>query len=184
MKLKVVAVDTWHSADLPNLNELMVDFRNKVEPPPGGVVIGFTHQQAGQGRPHLIGGIRMPLQRHILCREWYPPTEPERLELLLHELGHYLGAAHCPEYDSVMRPNLADRQALARKFRIGYDPLNTLAMNLVAQELRSRPIKDLSEMSPATAECLVQIYTELGKMLPNDPAVPKYLNALKSVGQR
>jgi hypothetical protein len=57
------------------------------------------------------------------------------LELLVHELGHFFGAAHSPETNSVMRPLLADKQANSTRFRIGFDPLNALAMNLVTEEM-------------------------------------------------
>ena len=55
-----------------------------------------------------------PLHTHILIREWKPRTEPERLEVLVHELGHFLGACHSPENDSVMRPLLGDGRANLR----------------------------------------------------------------------
>ena len=79
----------------------------------------------------------MPLHPYILMREWTPTTEPGRLEVLLHELGHYLGAVHSPEPTSVMRRKLGDGRSVSLRFPVGFDPLNTLAMNLVVGELRA-----------------------------------------------
>ena len=78
-----------------------------------------------------MAGTRGPLHSHILVREWSPQmSEPERLEFLVHELGHFLGASHSPEPDSVMRPVLGDQPGRsARAFRIRFDPVNTLVMS-------------------------------------------------------
>jgi hypothetical protein len=95
--------------------------------------------------------------------------------MLVHELGHFLGAVHSPENDSVMRPMLGDRQAVARQFRIRLDPINTLAVSLVADELRAREVGSLAELRPYARRRLGQIYTLLGQVLPGDPAAGIYL---------
>ena len=45
--------------------------------------------------------------------------------MLVHELGHFLGAVHSAESRSVMRPNIGDRQERVRSFHIGFDAPNT-----------------------------------------------------------
>ena len=75
-------------------------------------------------------------------------SEAERLEILVHELGHFLGAVHTADGNSVMRPALGDRRARGRSFRIGFDAPNTLAMNLVADELRSRRCRTSHSFCP------------------------------------
>jgi hypothetical protein len=97
------------------------------------------------------------------------------LELLVHELGHHLGAAHSPEVDAVMRPLLADRQSRAKKFIIRFDPLNTLAMNLVAEEVRDRGIRQFNDLTLPTKQKLRAIYAEIDKALPDVPAARIYL---------
>src|SRR3990172_8995441 len=64
---------------------------------PAQLAIGFTSQyQVVTGRVHMAG-TRGTLQSHILVREWSQHmSEPERLELLVHELGHFLGASPNP----------------------------------------------------------------------------------------
>jgi hypothetical protein len=114
-----------------------------------------------------------------LLREWSKhASESEKLELLVHELGHHLGAAHSPERDTLMRPLLADRQSRDKKFVIRFDPLNTLAMNLVAEEVRDRGINNFADLSLPTKWKLRAIYTEIDKALPEDPAARIYVRRL------
>ena len=126
-----------------------------------------------------LGGTYGPFQSHILIREWAQHiSEAERLELLIHELGHHLGAVHSPEPDSVMRPILGDRQARCAAFPIRFDPVNTLAMYLVGEEIRIRHVHSFARMSTPTKMRLRQIYTVLSQALPSDPAAAKYLDLL------
>ena len=142
VRFKVMAVGTW-SADttIDDFNLSVAEFERKVQPAPAKLAIGFTsHYQWAPGESH-VGGIRGPLRSHILVREaLVRVSEPERLEVLVHELGHYLGAAHSAAGTSVMRPMLGDRRSCARSFRIGFDAPNTLAMYLLAEQLQARPV--------------------------------------------
>ena len=119
---------TWESDRTINQYERsLADFEKKVRPGAATIAIGFTSQyrRPERGSRAHLGGIRGPFRRHILIREWPQHfSEPERLEVLVHELGHFLGAVHSPEKSSVMRPDLGDRQANDRQFRIGFDPVN------------------------------------------------------------
>ena len=180
LRFQVVAVDTWVvDKGIHDFNQSVAEFERRVRPAPARIAIGFTGRYKWvTGESHL-GAIRGPLQSHILIREQLVKvSEPERLEVLVHELGHFLGAVHSAEETSVMRPKLGDRQSCVRSFRIGFDAPNTLAMYLLVEELRSRPILRLSELSPETKASLRRVYVSLGKELPDDPAAPKYLDLL------
>ncbi len=138
VRFEVKAVDTWVTDNaITDFQKTLLEFENKVNPAPAQLAIGFTSQYTiPHGITHL-GGTRGPLRPYILIREWSQHvTKSERLEILIHEMGHYLGASHTADMDSVMRPQLGDRRSHSISFRIGFDPLNTLAMNLVADELR------------------------------------------------
>src|SRR3954465_15283794 len=101
-----------------------------------------------RGRIHMAG-TRGPLHAHILVREGSPEiNEAERLEFLVHELGHYLGAAHSPELTSVMRPVPGDNRAGTTGFRIEFDPVNTLTMAMVGEEIRRSNVTKVSELQP------------------------------------
>ncbi|HUY89619.1 MAG TPA: hypothetical protein VMV10_12865 [Pirellulales bacterium] len=174
---EVVAADVWKSSDrLADFDASLAEFQREVDPSPGRLAIGFSSQhRISFGQAHL-DGFRGPLGKHVLLREQSPHvSEIERVELLVHELGHYLGAAHCPESSSVMRPRLADRQALARSFRVGFDPLNVLAMSTVAEEVRNRGVEHFGLLSPSARRRLRDVYATLLETLPSDPAAESFL---------
>ncbi len=96
----------------------------------------------------------------------------------MHELGHYLGAAHSPEAGSVMRPLLGDKRANAKAFRIGYDALNTLALNLVSEAWRLEGARRLSDLRMASKAQLVSVYAAVALALPDDPAALRFIQFL------
>lgn len=174
VRLEVVAVDTWETDDgIRDFQQTLLEFEAEVDPAPAALAIGFSSQYHHEMRPDgRLGGTRGPLHSHILIREWTRVVrEPQRMEVLLHEVGHYLGAAHSPEYDSVMRPKLGDLQANAQAFRIGFDPVNTLALYLIGLELRSRDdVPMFRELSMPVKLQLYRIYSTLAIAMPEDPA--------------
>ncbi len=182
VSLRVVAVGTWNSDNATNdFIASLAEFEREVKPSPARLAIGFTSQwEMARGRIHMAG-TRGPLHSHILVREANPQIgEAERLEFLLHELGHYLGAAHSPERDSVMRPVLGDKQAGRTAFRIGFDPVNALVIAMVGEEMRRRNVKGLADLSNETKLRLRQIYTELSRSIPNDPAGQHYVQLMST----
>jgi hypothetical protein len=184
MRLKVIGAGTWQSdSSNTKFEDAVAEFERKADPGDARIAIGFTSQfQIPKGRTHL-GGTRGPLNRHILLREWSQyVSEPERLELLVHELGHFMGAVHSPEPDSVMRVILGDKQARARKFQIHFDPLNTLAMNLIAEEWRRHPLYSYAQLSLPTQARLRAIYAAINQTMPDDPSSLQYLRILDRIG--
>jgi hypothetical protein len=182
VRLEVVALERWNSDnDTNDLHASIGEFEREVSPSPARVAIGFTSQyQMVRGRVHMAG-TRGPLHSHILAREGSPEiSEAEKLEFLVHELGHFLGAAHSPEPGSVMRPVLGDNRAGRSDFRIQFDPVNALSVAMVGEEIRRRDIKRISELEPITRRRLRQIYMELARSLPNDPAGFHYAQLIGS----
>jgi hypothetical protein len=181
MRLAVQSFGRWESDDDVNEFDLSLrEFERSVRPGDAHVAIGFTSQYTiTRGRTHL-GGTRGPLHSHILLREWSRHvTEPERLELLIHELGHFLGAVHSPEGNSVMRPILGDRQSRARAFRIAFDPVNALAMSIVGEEITDRGVSSFAQLSEPSRARLEGIYATLAQSLPDDPAAASYLRYVR-----
>ena len=180
VKFIVAEVATWDSDDATtDFEQSLAEFEREVQSQPQRLAIGFTSQYPlVAGRVHL-GGTRGPLHSHILLREWSQQiSESERLEVLVHELGHFLGAAHSPEPISVMRPNLGDRKARLRDFRIAFDPLNALAMCLVGEALERRPTATFAALPPLARSRLTAVYRTLYEAMPDDPAPPLYLALL------
>jgi hypothetical protein len=179
VRLEVEGVGEWKSSvETKPLMEMLRDFEGQVTVQPGHLAVGFTGRRNAPEGDRALGCTRGPFGAHILIREWKPTSEPERLEVLMHEVGHVLGACHSPEVDSVMRPNLADGWARRLAFRVGYDPVNTLVMNLVAEELARRPVRSLRQLSLPTRTRLLDIFSTMTRVLPEDPAAPKYVRFL------
>lgn len=180
VELKVVAVGTWDSDDtITDFFESLGEFERDTKPFPARLAIGFTSQyQVVQGRTHMAG-TRGALSTHILVREWSRQmSEPERLELLVHELGHFLGASHSPEQSSVMRPVLGDRQAVRKGFQVRFDPVNTLVISMVGEELRRRRANKLVDMTIGSKARLRQIYQALSPTMPEDPAANHFVQSV------
>jgi hypothetical protein len=181
VRFQVVAVGSWVSD--PGIREFpqsLAEFERKVDAAPARLAIGFTGRYKWVPGEKHAGGTRAALASHILVREAFRQiSEPARLELLVHELGHYLGAAHTPDTASVMRPVLGDRRSCARSFRIGFDASNTLAMYLIAEELRSHPLTRLSQLSPQVKWPLRSIYASQAKAMPDDTSALCNLAAMR-----
>lgn len=176
VRFEAVAVGTWVSSNrIAEFEKSLREFESKVSPVPARLAIGFTSQYQISPRQVHLGGTRGALHSHVLIREWaHRASRMERLEILLHELGHFLGAAHSPEANSAMRPKIGDRRSNARSFRIGFDPPNTLIMNLVCEELRTRRIRGLAQIRPGTKSQLHEVYAALSRTMPGDPAAELY----------
>lgn len=179
---RVESVGTWNSDNAKtDFFESLADFEHKVDPAPAKIAIGFTSQwPMARGRIHMAG-TRGPLHSHILVREGSPEiNEAERLEFLVHELGHYLGAAHSPEWTSVMRPVLGDKRAGTTGFHIRFDPVNMLTMSMISEEIRRSNLTKIGELQLATRQRLEKIYLELARALPDDPAGLQYAMLMRT----
>ncbi|CAK9081546.1 Uncharacterized protein SCF082_LOCUS38801 [Durusdinium trenchii] len=180
IRFEVVAFDTWNSNDaLTEFKDSLSEFERKASPYPAQLAIGFTSQYKQPEGTTRLGGTFGPFRTHLLMREWHNHiSDAERLEVLVHELGHYFGATHSLEPNSVMRPKLGDRLSRREGFRIRFDPLNTLILYLVGEEIRYRDITQLAQVSPPTKSSLRNIYTELARGFPEDDAAGRFLRFL------
>jgi len=183
VRFEVTAIGTWNSNDaITEFDKSLREFELRVNPAPARLAVGFTSQYSiPRGHTHL-GGTRGALGSHVLIREWSQHVSTtERLEILVHELGHFLGAAHSPEPDSVMRPTLGDRRSHARSFRIGFDGLNTLIMYLVAEELRTRPIRALGQIHRDRKAHLRSVYSAMLDTVDKDESAQHFIEQLDRV---
>lgn len=183
VRFEVVAIDVWKSDDAQKgFAGLEQDFRQKVNPEPAWLAVGVTSQyRLGDNAPlsHLP---REPLGTHLVVPDLQTKlSKGDHLELLVHELSHYLGAAHSPEPASVMRSHFERKDAKDAKDadhrRAGVtiiDPVNTLVMNLVGEEIRLRGVRNVASMPRSTRQYLQAIYAEMARNCPQDPDVARY----------
>jgi hypothetical protein len=180
VRFEVVSVGKWVSDPaVRSFDQALMEFAQKVRPAPARLAIGFTgHFEWLRGEMHL-GGTHGALASHVLIRESPGQvSERERLEVLVHELGHFLGAAHTADKASVMRPMLGDRQSAAKNFRVGFDAPNTLIMCLVAEEMRTRHIWHPSVLSPEAKTAVRGAYMVLAQTIPQDPVSTSSIESL------
>ncbi len=183
VRMVVDSVSTWDSDDLVNdFSRSLREFEQEVSPQPALLAIGFSSQyRIARGRVHL-GGTRGALHPYILLKERSPQVrEAERLELLVHEIGHYLGAAHSPEPFSVMRPVISGGKQRRLGSHIQFDPVNTLLIAMVGDEIRSRGIRSLASLPESKKNRMAEIYGVLHKSLPDDPAAANYQQLIRRV---
>ena len=173
----------WQSDNrVQEFSRSLTEFIQEVEPGKSRLAIGFSSQyRFKRGRNHL-GGTRGPLQKHILIRENAPTVlEPERVEVLVHELGHFLGAAHSTSPNSVMRPVVGDGQARVRSFQIGFDKDNATIIDLIGREMRDRKIQRFEQLSPRTLTRLDGHYRRLQQQFPEDPTAERFVSVVDAL---
>lgn len=180
IRFSVTKFGTWESNNANvQFADSLKEFEKETRAHPAELAVGFTSQyRLTRGRSNL-GGTRGPLRPHILIREGAPRIlEAGRLEVLVHELAHYLGAAHSGRSDSVMRPILGDGQSRARAFRIRLDENNAEIVRLVSTELSWRRIRSMHQISLPAKQALRSQYAQLAKSLPTDEVAKRYVQLM------
>ncbi len=190
VRFEIQDVGTWEAdPKAVSLTQLHEDFEKVLKIKSGTIAIGYTSRRfdplPGEA-PRLVpfAAPVIALQSHLLIREREPRTEAERIEVLVQQLGKYLGAIVVPDHASVMRPQLGDGRAVQTSFHIGFDPLNVLAMQLTADELRTGKITKLADLSSATQTNLGRIYGTVQAATPDEPLPELYRSLIDRAGIR
>ena len=168
---------TWDSDDrLQEFGKTMAELTKEVKPEPAQIVIAFSSQYRFQPGRNNLGGTKGPMFPYILIRENARSVlEPERLEVLVHELGHFLGAAHSGQQTSVMRPVVGDGQARSKRFQIQFDPHNAEILRIVGGSMRDSRARGFHQLPKNILKKLRPHYAALAQELPRDPAAPRFL---------
>jgi hypothetical protein len=158
VRFSVAAVDAWQpEGDRRELAQLDDDFRRKITPEPARLAIGVSGRLKVGDPASLADLDRQPLFAHLVLPDVQQGfTAEDQLKLLIHELGHYLGAVHSSQSDSVMQSKYFEKQAGAP----AVDPVNVLVMSLIGDEIRSRPTRSLASLPRSTRQYLHAIYVQ------------------------
>ena len=78
-----------------------------------------------------------------------------------------------------MRPVLTGGLQRGVHSRIHFDPVNTLLIAMVGEELRRPTVRSLLDLSNATKRRMMQIYDTLRTALPGDPSAAQYQQLLR-----
>ncbi|MDO4569651.1 MAG: hypothetical protein Q4D38_04640 [Planctomycetia bacterium] len=137
VRLEVEEFRSWRPTPSATLREAMKDFEKNAPLERSRLIIGFISTKNFSKEMSELGVARAPFYPRILLREEAPQiTEVERVETMLHELGHFFGAVHTSDDNSVMRTVLKDRRGRIAGSAISFDPFNALAMNLWVRQYR------------------------------------------------
>ncbi|MEM7315114.1 MAG: hypothetical protein AAF497_18365, partial [Planctomycetota bacterium] len=179
VRFSVIGYGHWESDDrLQELSRSLREFEEEVDPGNARIAIGFSSQYKFLAGRNNLGGTRGPMRSHILIRENARIRESELLEVVVHELGHFLCAGHSSSTVSAMRPVVGDGQARANTFRVGFDPINSRILRLIGKEMRDRRVDRFEQLSELTLRELRPLYQQLVRKLPNDPTAQRYLRAV------
>jgi hypothetical protein len=77
-----------------------------------------------------------------------------------------------------MRPILGDGQSNLRSFRLTYDPVNLLVMNLVAEQIRRPGFRSAAQIPLPVQQQLLDVYDWLAERQPDDPVARQMANVL------
>lgn len=162
VRFEVVTVGTWESDNAAqSVEALLADFRRKVLLEPARLAIGFSSQFRVPEKAafHCPVGL---LESHLVLPDVQQNFSAQmQLMSLIHSFGHFLGALDVFDAPSVMNPGAKSLEA-GKSRRDYFDPLNTLLINLVAEELAFRNVQHPGELSSSTRNYLVGTYRSLG----------------------
>jgi hypothetical protein len=102
-----------------------------------------------------------PTATHALVKDGSPKTDTERVEVVAHQLGQWLGAVRSPDGGSVMRVKLGDGKAVQRGWAVQFDPINLLVLHIWADELAAGRGPKPEQFSANARRRLVVLYKSI-----------------------
>lgn len=173
VRFEVATVETWRPESHAKEPSRRAEELSRIKPQPAWLAIGLSNGMEPGAAPEAHHESR-PLFSHLLLPDTQKDiSAQDQLKLLIHGLGHFLGAVHSPEQGSVMRPGPL------RGLGDSFDAVNTLVMNLFAAELRSHGPRAMEEMPHGSREYLAAIYREMATRLPADREIVKYAELVR-----
>ena len=163
VRFQVVSAGSWISDNNRTTAEgVLDDFRAKVMSKEARLFIGFSSQITvpADGRFHALPRL---LDTHIVLPDVQATFSAQaQLMVLIHALGHFLGAVDTLQEASVMNPDYLIKATEARQPDY-FDPLNILIMNIVAEDMMFRGIRQVDQFSTGTKDYLSALYRFIGQ---------------------
>ncbi len=163
--LQVTTVGTWDSPGDESIarEARETDFRAKTFSDSARVIVGFSSRLQSPFSAAMRHAPRTPLASHILIPDVHPGLTPqEQWWLLLHEFAHWLGAFDLSEGVSVMNAAVPPSEYAAKGAAVPWDAANLLILNLTADELRYRGVRNAEAFSSGTRDYLLALYRRAG----------------------
>lgn len=186
VRFEADGIGEWFAAkDSADLPAALADFELKAEVKAGTKAVGFrTRAVPGDG----FGAAGEPGCSHLLVREASPKADGERVEVVAHHLGLMLGAVRSPDRGSVMRLKLGDGQAAKKGYRVQFDPLNLIVMNVWAEEVAAGSGKNFHTLRATSRERLRVLYKTLAgvheAMKTDDTQAREYVEWCEKAGPK
>ena len=152
----------------------------RFNPGPARLAIGFTGPVRKPARREDMGGTRAPSVRTSSSASGAAKSpSSDELEMLVHELGHFLGAAHSPNNYSVMRPDIGHRHARSPISTSVSTPRTRWLCTGGRGASHPHPSPDSPLPTPACQQGPAErSVPPASRRTPDDPAAPRYLAML------
>lgn len=156
VSFEVAAVREWETDPAPdNLTAALGQFERAAALKEGRA-LGFL-SRAVKGDELVVP----PTATHALVKDGFPKAVDERVEVLAHQLGQWLGAVRSADGGSVMRARLGDGRATKRDWVVQFDPHNLIVMHIWAEELAAGRGANPELFSPKARARLLVLYKSI-----------------------
>jgi hypothetical protein len=190
LKFDGVAAGEWHADSRDDLFAAMREFEKEAKAPPGGLAFGFLSRDTGPKKDKeekaetLLSAGRGPFGTHLVFADRPGVSEAERQEVMLQELGLWLGAAHTKDPFSVMRRELRDGAATRAGFFLQFDPVNLVIVNIWAKYRRDGQPKTWADFSEPDRARLEALYKTLAQICPDSPIAADHRATLERLREK
>ncbi len=184
LALEVVGADDWQAEPQDDLFGAMREFERKAKPGPGVLALGFSAYRptvAAAPADALWSAGRGPFGTHFVFRDGALRGDGDRQEVVLQEIGLWLGAARTKDPYSVMRLKLGDGAANRAGFFVQFDPVNLVVVNIWAKYRRAGKLQTWADISPTDRLRLEVLYKTLAQICPDDPISVEHLGVLERI---
>lgn len=150
VRFELGEVREWEAEKQPASLALALGQFERTAAVKGGRAVGFLSRPA-KAEELVVP----PTATHALVWDGAPKLEAERVEVVTHLLGQWLGAVRSADGGSVMRAKLGDGRAAKTGWVSQFDPHNLIVMHIFAEEMAAGRMKPEQFGAKARARLIV-----------------------------